>query len=218
MKKNIPPEYKSLARKISGVEIIILLILIMVWISVYFLMNTQQSKHIGKMTLLQEDILALAFDELTPADKTTELSWPFTDTFSYFILENNIIIASNMDMLKGKDLTLKKVFGDSFNAETMIKHLQMESSGTDWVKLDKISPKKWISWRSKPESPYVVALLSDEDDLNNLSSHKDFRRAVMVCACLASALLLLALIWALSWLRLSAVAGLSGDLSNEQNS
>ncbi|MBN2297698.1 MAG: hypothetical protein JXM72_03850 [Deltaproteobacteria bacterium] len=209
MKENTPPQYKSLARQISGVEIIIILILIIVWLSFFILMNTQQQKRVANMTRLQENILALAVDELTLKDNATEISWPFTETFSYFVLRDEVIVASNLDMLKETSLTLTEAFGDFFNADEMIKHLRMELRGTDWIRPDKISPRKWISWSSQPASPYVVAIISDEAGLMDMSGHLAFKRAALVCACLASALLLLALIWALSWMRLSAVKGLA---------
>ncbi|HHO75555.1 MAG TPA: hypothetical protein ENN05_03880 [Deltaproteobacteria bacterium] len=214
MKKNIPPQYKSLARKISGAEIVIVLILVLVWLSFFVLTNVQRNTNIDKMTLLQENILALALDDLTQQDHATGIAWPFTDTFSYLLIKDGDIIASNLDWLMEDDLTPGKAFGDFFNADEMIEHLETELRGTDWIRPDKISPRKWISWRSQPASPYVVALLSDENDLLDLSGHLAFKRAALVCTSLASALLLLALIWALSWMRLSAVKGLYTDGSS----
>ena len=218
MKENIPPQYRSLAKQISGVEIVIILILIIVWVSYFFLVNTLQHRRIETMTGLQENILALGADDLFPKDVSAGISWPFPDTFSFCVLKDDNIVASNLDMLEEADLTLTRAFGDFFNADEMILHFRREPIGTDWVRPDKLSPRKWISWSLQPDTGYVSAIISDEADLMALSGYQVFKRTALICAVLASALLLLALIWALSWMRLSAVKGLTQDPMNNQKS
>lgn len=211
MKNNTPAQYKSLAKKIAHVEIVIILTLIFVWISAFYLMNVQKKQYIDKMTFIQEKVLALANDQLTAGTATQDISWPFTDIFSYFVIENNTIIASNIDRLADKTLTMHEAFGKFGHASEMMKQMRFSTDGTDWIRLDKISPKKWISWSGDKEGPYIVAIMSDEDSLLDISGYQGYKLLLLVCACLFSALLLLALVWALSWMRLSAVKGLLED-------
>ncbi len=86
--------------------------------------------------------------------------------------------------------------------------MRMGMAGTDWIKPDKISSRIWISWSASGNSDYMFGIASDEEDLLALTGYPDFRLLLLICAALASALLLLALVWALSWMRLSAVKGL----------
>jgi len=218
MKENIPPQYRSLAKQISGVEIVVILILIIVWVSYFFVMNAQQHKHVEMMTGLQENILVLGADELAMKGDEAGISWPFPHTFSYCVFKDERIVASNLDMLEETDLTLTGAFGDFFNADEMIRHFRTEPIGTDWIRPDKLSPRRWISWSLQPDTGYVGAIISDEADLMALSGYQAFKRTALICAGLASALLLLALIWALSWMRLSAVKGLTQSPRNNQKS
>jgi hypothetical protein len=207
--KNISPnQHKTLATKIAKVEIVIILILIFVWLSVFYLMNTKQKEYIGKMTSLQEKILLLTNETLTPYNTAEKISWPLKDVFSYLVIAENTIIDSDIDRLRGKNLTIKQAFGNFSHAQEMMKQLRLSKDGTDWIKLDKMAPKQWISWSTIPQSPYIVALISSEDNLMDISGYKGYRFMLLICACLVSALLLLFLIWALSWIRISAVKAL----------
>ena len=208
MKNNTPEQYKSLAKKIAHVEIVILLILIFAWILVFYLMNVQKKHYIDKMTFIQEKVLVLANDQLTAGTATQDISWPFTGIFSFFVIEDNSIIASNIDRLEDKTLTKQEAFGKFGHASEMMKQMRFNSGGTDWIRLDKLSPKKWISWSGDNEGPYIVAIMSDENSLLDISGYHGYKLLLLICACLFSALLLLALIWALSWMRLSAATGL----------
>lgn len=208
MAESKPPQFRVLAKKISRVEVVIVLILILVWLSVFVLMNIRQQEHVEKMTSLQEKILTLAADRLKPGSETQDILWPFYDTFSYCIIEGNIIIASNLDRLEGKNMTLTEAFGDFLNSQEMLKQLRMNKGGTDWIRPDKISPRQWVSWSSDTGNSHIIALVSDEEALLALSGYQGYKFLLLICACLCSALLLLALIWALSWMRLSAVKGL----------
>ena len=205
MKNNTSTQFKSLVKKISRVEIVILLILIFQWISIFSLMHTQRLKHIEKMVSLQEKILTLANDQLESGITAPDISWPFNDVFRYIIIEDTAIIASNIERLDGKNLSLKEAFGKFNHASEVMKQLHMDMDGSDWIRLDKLSPKEWLSWRIIKGSPYTIAIISDEDSLLSISGYRGYKFLLLICACLFSALLLLALIWALSWLRLSAV-------------
>ena len=205
MKNNTSTQFKSLVKKISRVEIVILLILIFQWISIFSLMHTQRLKHIEKMVSLQEKILTLANDQLESGITAPDISWPFNDVFGYIIIENTAIIASNIERLDGKNLSLKEAFGKFIHASEVMKQLRMDKDSSDWIRLDKLSPRQWLSWRIIEGSPYTIAIISDEDSLLSISGYQGYKFLLLICACLFSALLLLALIWALSWLRLSAV-------------
>ncbi len=204
MKNNIPVQIQTLAKKISLVEIVILLILIFLWISIFYLMHTKRQEHVEKMVSLQEKILTLASNQLESGIEASSISWPFNNIFGYVIIENTTIIASNIQRLSGNDLSIKEAFGTFMHASEMMKQLRMEKDGTDWIRLDKFSPKEWLSWRSIEGTPYTISILSDEDRLLGISGYPGYKFLLLICACLFSALLLLALIWALSWLRLSA--------------
>ena len=208
MKNNSPSQFKSLAKKISLVEIVILLTLILMWISTFYLMHTQRIKHVVKMVSLQEKILNLAQDQLRAGATASDISWPFNGVFAYMIIEDSEIIATDVEGLNGKNLSIKEAFGTYMNASEMMKQLRINSDGTDWIRLDKLSPKQWLSWRIMEGTPYTIAIISDEDALLDIAGYHGYRLLLLICACLFSALLLLALIWALSWLRLSAVKDL----------
>jgi hypothetical protein len=211
MKNNTPAQFKSLAKRISLAEIVILLLLIFLWISIFSLMHTQRLKQVKKMISLQEKILTLANDQLESGIAAPNISWPFNDVFGYIIIEDTTIIASNIERLGGKNLSIKEAFGTFTHASEVMKQLRMGKDGTDWIRLDKLSPKEWLSWRVIEGSPYTIAILSDEDRLLDISGYQGYKLLLLICACLFSALLLLALIWALSWLRLSAVIELQKD-------
>lgn len=209
---DIPIQFKSLARKISLAELVILLILIFMWISTFYLMHTQRQKHVEKMISLQEKILALSSDQLKTGMATRNIAWPFTDIFGYVIFEDTTIIASNIEWLAGNNLTIKEAFGKFIHAPEMMKQLRMDNNGTAWIRLNKLSPKEWMSWQIIEESPYTITIISNEDKLLGISGYHGHKLLLLICACLFSALLLLALIWALSWLRLSAVRELQKNL------
>ena len=208
MKNNTPAQFKSLAKKISTVEIVILLVLILLWISTFYLMHTQRIKHVVKMVSLQEKILNLAQDQLRAGATASDISWPFNGVFAYMIIEDSEIIATDVEGLNGKNLSIKEAFGTYMHASEVMKQLRMDRDGTDWIRLDKLSPKQWLSWRILEGTPYTIAIISDEDNLLEIAGYHGYRLLLLICACLFSALLLLALIWALSWLRLSAVKDL----------
>ena len=211
MKNNTPEQFKSLAKSISQVEIVILLILIFLWISTFYLMHTQRIKHVMKMVSLQEKILTLANDQLVAGVTAPNLSWPFQGVFSYMIIEDTEIITSNIERLGGKNLSIKEAFGTYMHASEVMKQLRMDRDGTDWIRLDKLSPRQWLSWRIIEGTPYIITIISDEDALLDIAGYHGYRLLLLICACLFSALLLLALIWALSWMRLSAVKELLKD-------
>jgi hypothetical protein len=90
----------------------------------------------------------------------------------------------------------------------VIPRIRTGQHGTNWIRLNKVSARLWLSW-SASEDGSVFGIASDEEALLALTGFPDFKVMLLVCAALASALLLLGLIWALSWMRLSAVKGLS---------
>jgi hypothetical protein len=207
--KNIPPnQQKTLATKIAKVEVAIIIILIFVWLSVFYLMNIKKKEYVERMTSFQEKILLLANETLTPYNTAETTSWPLKDVFSYLVIAEDTIIDSDIDRLRGGNLTVKQAFGNFGHAQEMMKQLRLSKDGTDWIKLDKMAPKQWLSWNTIPQSPYKIALISSEDHLMDISGYKGYSLMLLICACLVSALLLLFLIWALSWIRLSAVKAL----------
>jgi len=141
----------------------------------------------------------------------SDISWPFNGVFAYMIIEGSEIVATDIESLNGKNFSIKDAFGTYMHSSEVMKQLRMDRDGTDWIRLDKLSPKQWLSWRIMEGTPYTIAIISDEDALLDIAGYHGYRLLLLICACLFSALLLLALIWALSWLRLSALRELQKD-------
>jgi hypothetical protein len=208
MKKRLPPEIAGLKKKISLTEIIILLLLIIVWGSMFWAMNAKKEKYVHTMVAFQEQVLTLAGQQVESGQVLTGENWPFRDIFRYFVVRDSRIISSNLPWINGGSLSLKEAFGGYINAEEVIPRIRMGTNGTNWIRRDKVSARLWMSW-SAFEDGSVFGIVSDEEALLGLTGFPDFKAMLLVCAVLASALLLLGLIWALSWMRLSAVKGLS---------
>ena len=211
MKNHKNPEFRPLAKKIARVEVVIIVLLIAVWLSTYGLIAKQKQKFVDKIIVLQEEILSLAGQRIKPGDDPAGFEWPFHNGFNYLIIENFIISASSIDTPKGKNLTINDAFGQYINGGQMLKGLRTKTKGSDWIRRDKISPKQWISWSAGTNGSYITAVVSDENAIFALSGFNSFKFLLIICACLCSALLLLALIWILSWLRISAVKTLLHD-------
>lgn len=196
----------QLTKKITHVEIVILLILIFVWIMTLYLMNVQKQHYIDRVISVQEKVLALAKGQLTHITAPHDIYWPLDGVSSYLVLTGDTIVASSIPHLPEKDSTMHEVFGKYDHASEMFKKLRFSSEGTDWIRLDKVTPRQWISWGK--EGLYTVVIMSDENTILGISGYQGYKLLLLICACLFSALLLLALIWALSWMRMSAVRDL----------
>ena len=216
MKNNTLTQYKSLARKIASVEIVIILTLIFVWILTFYLMNVQKQHYTDRLISIQEKVLSLADDQLRAGAATGDITWPFDGIFYYLVIQDNTIVASNIDRLAGKNLTMHEAFGTFGHAAEMMKQVRFNTDGSDWIRRDKVTPKEWISWSGDREGPYITSVMSEENSLLDISGYPGYKLLLLICACIFSALLLLALIWALSWMRLSAVKGLlEGSRENQ---
>lgn len=208
MKKRLSPEIADLKKKISLTEIIILLLLVIVWGSMFWAMNAKREKYIHTMVAFQEQVLTLASQQEENARELTGKNWPFRDTFRYFVVRDSRIVSTNLPGIEDGSPSLKEAFGGYINAEEVIPRIRTGQNGTNWIRLNKVSARLWLSW-SASEDGSVFGIASDEEALLALTGFPDFKVMLLVCAALASALLLLGLIWALSWMRLSAVKGLS---------
>lgn len=210
MKKRLPPEIADLKKKISLTEIVILFLLVIVWGSMFWVMNAKREKYIHTMVAFQEQVLALAGQRAESAREFTGNIWPFQDTFRYFVVRDSRIVSTNLPGIEDGSLSLKEAFGGYINAEEVIPRIRAGMNGTNWIRHDKVSARLWVSsWSAFEGDDSVFGIVSDEEALLALTGYPDFRVMLLVCAVLASALLLLGLIWALSWMRLSAVKGLS---------
>ena len=209
MKKRLSPEIAGLKKKISLTEIIILFLLVIVWGSMFWAMNAKREKYIHTMVAFQEQVLALA-DQRAESDREfTGKNWPFQDTFRYFVVRDSQIVSTNLPGIEGGNPSLQEAFGGYINAREVIPRVRTGTNGTNWIRHDKVTARLWVSWAASGSDGSALGIISDEEALLALTGYPDLRIMLLVCAVLASALLLLALIWALSWMRLSAVKGLS---------
>ncbi|MGC9325816.1 MAG: hypothetical protein ACP5G0_13830 [Desulfomonilia bacterium] len=202
------PHYKELAKKISKVEILILLALILMWVMTYAWMNLKKGEHLETMFSLQGQVLSLAQENKGQDMSGVSRSWPFSQTFPLLVISDRTIVRSSPDQLMSTPIPLEEAFGKYINADVLLRKMHASSQGSDWIKPDKISQKQWVTWMHAKNGEHTLALLCDEKALLQLSGYADYSFMLLVCAVLASGLLLLALIWALSWMRLSAVKGL----------
>ncbi len=209
MKKRLSPEIAGLKKKISLTEIIILFLLVIVWGSMFWAMNAKREKYIHTMVAFQEQVLTLAGQRAESAREFTGKNWPFQDTLRYFVVRDSRIVSTNLPGIEGDSLSFKEVFGGYINAEEVIPRIRTGTNGTNWIRHDKVSARLWVSWSAFEGGDSVFGIVSDEEALLAITGYPDLRVMLLVCAVLASALLLLGLIWALSWMRLSAVKGLS---------
>ncbi len=211
MEKRLSPKIAGLKKKISLTEIVILFLLVIVWGSMFWAMNAKREKYIHTMVAFQEQVLTLAGQRAESDRELTGENWPFRDTFRYFVVRDSRIVSTNLPGIESGNPSLKEAFGGYINAEEMIPRIRTGTGGTNWIRHDKVTSRLWVSW-SAFEDGSVFGIVSDEEALLALTGFPDFKVMLLVCAVLASALLLLGLIWALSWMRLSAVKGLSpGD-------
>lgn len=203
------PDIAGLKKKISATEIIIISLLIIVWGGMFWAMNAKKEKYIHTMVAFQEQILVMAEERAEGVEKISPESWPFQGPFRYFVVRDSRIVSSNHPGLEGEAASLDDAFGKFINSKEVLPRIRTGTDGTNWIRPDKVSPRLWLSWSSSGQGSSVLGIISNEDDLLALTGYPDFRLLLLICAGLASALLLLALIWALSWMRLSAVKGLS---------
>lgn len=209
MEKRSLLDIAGLKKRISLAEIIILLMLVMVWGGMFWAMNVKKEKYIHTMVAFQEQVLALAQDRLEGGMEISPDSWPMRDPFQYFIVRDSRIVSSNHPGIEDGGMSLDDAFGRFINSQEIIPRIKTGTDGSNWIRSDKVTPRLWLSWSTSGRSSEVLGIISNEEDLLALTGYPDFRFMLLVCAGLASALLLLALIWALSWMRLSAVKGLS---------
>ncbi|MBN1635705.1 MAG: hypothetical protein JW920_04295 [Deltaproteobacteria bacterium] len=209
MNSNDHTSIKKLRKKISVVEVVIILLLVLVWLATWYLITQSKQKHIDTMITLQENILSMTVNHYgtSAPGETLQISWPFENGYHLFIIRDNRVLYSSDNLIQ-KGAGLNEAFGKALNSQNLIKHMSVSNSGTDWIKRDSLSQQQWITWLASPETHEVFGILADETYLFNLSGFIRFRFIMMVCAGLASAVLLLFLIWALSWMRLSAIKGL----------
>ncbi len=201
--KTMPP----LARKITRAEALVVMALILVWLLVWAVMVHQREVHVQRMLTLQEDILALAAPSLTIQGKAAnQRVWPLRAGIHYLFIQDDLITATSDQVLAAQG---QAALSRALHGEELLIHLRRTPQGSDWFRGDKLSPRQWVSWRTDQQQT-TLALVASEEVLLGLSGFSDFRLILLVCAGLASGLLLLALIWALSWLRISALAGLQG--------
>lgn len=210
MGMHVPPEIAGLKKKISLAEIIILFLLVVVWVGMFMIVGARKESYISTMVTFQEQILSLAdrqenFQNLDPE------RWPFTGAFRFFLVMDSRVASSNLPWVEDSGASVEEAFGGFINSQEVLPRMRTGTDGTAWIRPDKVSPRIWVSWSASERGERIFGVASDEEELLALTGFPDFRLLMLICAALASALLLLSLIWALSWLRLSAVKGLYQD-------
>jgi len=210
MKSATSPSIKELRKKISMVEVIIILLLILVWLVVWFFITHEKQKHIDKMITLENSILHMAVDQYGDAvyDPALKISWPFQNELHLFIIKDASIVYSSQESILPKGTPVTDAFGKALNSQIFLGHMRISESGTDWIRHDNLTDRQWITWLASPEIGAIFGIQANETYLLKLSGFVHFRFVMMICAGLASAVLLLFLIWALSWIRLSSIKGL----------
>lgn len=203
----VPPEIAGLKKKISLAEITILFLLVIVWVGMFMIVGARKESYISTMMTFQEQILSLAERQADLQDLDQE-RWPFTGTFRFFLVSDSRIVSSNLPWVEGSGASVEEAFGGFINSQEVLPRMRTGTDGTAWIRPDKISPRIWVSWSASDRGERIFGVASDEEELLALTGFPDFRLLMLICAAQASALLLLSLIWALSWLRLSAVKGL----------
>jgi len=198
----------ELSKKIRAAEICIIAILISMWLLVWALMTHTKNEYVHRIVQLQEQMLPLVESNMNTSVDNQSTGWPFTQAFNYIVIKDDIIVSTGIDDIKGQGLTLKEAFGQELNFEAVLNRINNSDNGSDWISKSKAAKKKWLSWSCNNPKGYIYILISQEEDLIRLSGFNGFSSMLMICAGLGSAILLLSLIWALSWLRLSAIKGL----------
>lgn len=218
MAGNISHKKDSRTRMIPKVEVGTIIALLIIWLCVWAIMTKGQTNYLGKMQTLQDKILMLAKNSLSAQlSKTPEKialerfkeSWPFGEQFKFFIIKDGHLIASNSGKIKTYGTHVEQVFGTNLRDHTreMIEKLNKGTDGTHWFEWDSLSPPQWATWsvlKGKSKS-FILGITSDKENMLRLSGFSRYRFMLMVCGGLSSALILLALIWAISWIRISSV-------------
>lgn len=208
MGKNNPAQYRSLAKKISKVELLLLFALIMMWVLTYAWMGVKRSEHLETMSSLQQQILLLAKDSIDPDTHDLRQVWPLGRTFPLLILRGSLIVNGTMDEITRASQGFQEAFGNYLNADVLFTEMSRSTSGSTWIRADQISERQRVTWLHSREDGLTFVIVAHEKPLLALSGYTGYSFVLMLCAVLGSALLLMALIWALSWMRLSAVKGL----------
>jgi hypothetical protein len=210
MGMSISPEIAGLKKKISLAEITILLLLVVVWLGMFLIVGARKERYIEAMVSLQGQVLSLA-DRQAVLQDLDPGTWPFPRVFRFFLVKDSRVVSSNLPWIESPEPSVEDAFGRFINSHEVLPRMRTGTSGTAWIRLNKVSPRIWISWSASDRGEWVFGVASDEEELLALTGFPDFRLTMLVCAALASALLLLSLIWVLSWLRLSAVKGFYRD-------
>ncbi|MEA3223262.1 MAG: hypothetical protein U9P49_08895 [Thermodesulfobacteriota bacterium] len=212
------------------VELGTIIALLIIWLCVWAVITKGQTNYLGKMQTLQRDILMLAKNSLSAQlSRTPEKialedfkdSWPFEDQFKFFIIKDDHLIASNSDKINTYGTHIEQVFGTNLRDHTneMIEKLNKGTDGAHWFEWDSLSPPQRATWsvlKSNSES-FILGIISDKETMLRLSGFSGYRFMLMVCGGLSSALVFLALIWAISWIRISSVyASIGKEVKSEE--
>ncbi|MEA2101403.1 MAG: hypothetical protein U9P80_02365 [Thermodesulfobacteriota bacterium] len=162
-------------------------------------MTSTKDGHLKEMTLMQERLSGLA--EMWTGQNTDQ-KWPFCSSFDYFVITGDTITASSTPDLRVNTKT-GKAFGVFDHSEGMIGLMHSGQSGTGWIRKGVVKDRYSLAWHAY--NGHITGIISPEETLLEISGYHLFKVMLMLSAFLASALLLLFLIWALSWLRITAV-------------
>ncbi|MCD6570552.1 MAG: hypothetical protein J7L53_07605 [Deltaproteobacteria bacterium] len=218
MASKISNKKGSTASMIPKVEVGAIIALLIMWLCVWAIMTKGQTNYLSKIQTHQKKILILAKNSLftqlsqTPEEIALEKfkdSWPFEDRFKFFIIKDGHLIASNSDKINTDEACIEKIFraGDTHHTSEIIGVLNKDTDGAHWFEWDRISPPQWATWSviKDGEGSFVLGIISDKKTMLRSFGFSRYRFMLMVCGGLFSALILLALIWARSWIRISSL-------------
>ncbi len=207
-------EDTNISRKISIIEIIIVVILVIVWISSGIIIFISKKDHLLAMASLQEKILEIPENYLNASLNTgheesvlkmLEKSWPPDNPFKLFIAREGSIIFATPTFTKqagNKERRMPRISNELLNI--LSSRVLKEKRGEAWIGRDKNSGflATW-SVAGGHGKGIIIGILSSEDTLLSISGYYEYRLLIMVCAGILSVLILFLLIWSLSWIRIT---------------
>jgi len=199
----------AIAKKISKIEIMVISALIILWLGTGLIIARTKAGYLKRMFILQDKLLQLEINSIktdlllkTDGQVFKNNTWTLGNEFSLFVIKDKSVILSTIPYPH----KIEDIFNQScIHVKDMSKKMSEGKAGRDWFKWGNSSMPQWVSWSviGTPKGNLVIGILSGEEGLLKLSGYTKYRFLLMVCSGVLSGLILLSLIWALSWIRIT---------------
>ncbi|HDM32787.1 MAG TPA: hypothetical protein ENG28_03325 [Deltaproteobacteria bacterium] len=201
----------NISKKISRIEVSIIITLIIVWISTGIIISKSKKDYLSGIVQLQSRVLNLAKDYLGTGLKhnceeivleSLRKSWPFGDHFSLFVISGRSFVLTTLVTTRHSSPKASELTQGIL--DIILKKTHEEKNGEAWIGQDKNSGflATWSEVRGSGKG-LVIGIVSSEDNLLRLSGYYRYRFMLMVCATILSVLILFLLVWSLSWIRIT---------------